>query len=381
MRYTKNLIVIMLGFLAITASAQQPTANPTHPNATFTVNGATVPLGTNDFNVFGQSTIQLEIATAVSGSQPVILASGILMPTAIPTPWGGTIDLIGVQVLADGYSFSTGTFLDYMAFTPFGISFGVPNYITNSGTVLGSLQAIVIDPTNTPIPLRNSVAVRLTTGYKETVYTMGDDDFVQHTISTVLPIRFYDTNYTHFHIGSNGFVTFGFGTDNYNSYVSDFFGGLGGSTNPAVAVAFADLNRDGQTSGATYAVIEEPSRIVVEFRNQRHYLANDPAGTFSCEFLLNGWSDVRLNVGGFIPGTSPLDDVIIGLSDGTGAVGVNTNLSDATGHGIANAIGVYQTPFGVGPDSICEYFTTGMQPAFATALFFDMGLGRFAILP
>ncbi|HGY90723.1 MAG TPA: hypothetical protein ENK43_06085 [Planctomycetes bacterium] len=364
------------------AFAQQPGCDPGHANARLVINSTVPALGSNDVDLAGSPIITIDVSTSLGSTEDVILILGTLACGALPTPWGGSIDMSAGEVVADGLGLTTGTFLDYLAHTPFSLAASLSG--ANPPTaVLGTTQAIVTDPTNMPFAFRNTLAIRSTFGVAETVYTLADDDFVQHTLITANPIEFCGVSATQFFVNSNGFVTFNAGSNDFSETLGEFFDGWGSAPNPGVAVAYSDLNRGGLTSGATYAVRESGNGVQVEFRDQIHWSSQEPAGTFSVTFLDSSFSDTRIDLTGFIPATTATDDIIVGVTDGDASVGIDTDLSDGMGTGISSNIGSYTSPLG-GPDSIGELIPANTAPGFGTVQFFELGFHgscRWAITP
>ncbi len=370
MNLGKTLFVLVI--LAAIACAQQPGCDPVDVNALLDLNGAAPGPGSNDVDLAGVSIININVDTSLATQEDVILILGTLGCGALPTPWGGSIDMSAGAVVADGLGFTTGTFLDYLAHTPFHLALST-NGINPPTGVLGTTQAIVTDPTNSPFQFRNTMAIRATLGEAESVYLLGDDGFVQHTLVTAPPIEFCGATYTQLYINSNGFVTFNAGSGDFTESMSEFFNGWGSAPNPGVAVAWTDLNRNGTSSGASYAVQETQSGSVrVEFRNQVHWSSIEPAGDFSVTFLANPFSDTRIDLTGFIPATLATDDVIVGVTDGDASVGNDTDLSDGMGTGISSVIGTYVSPAGA-PDSVGELIPANTAPGFTSVLFFELG--------
>ena len=132
------------------------------------------------------------------------------------------------------------------------------------------------------------------------------------------------------------------------------------------------MNPGGIQSGATYAVRESANGVTVEFRDQIHWSSNEPAGTFFATFPAGNFSDVSVDLSGFLPATLATDDVIVGVTDGDPLVGIDTDLSNGMGTGIASNIGVYVSPVG-GPDSVGETIPANTAPGFASVLFFELG--------
>jgi hypothetical protein len=328
--------------------------------------------GSSDVIIGGSTFLAIDVFSALGTPEKVILIGGVLGCGAVPVPWGGSLDFSAGSALIDGFGMSVGP-LDAFASTPFSLFLSTGGSGLAAGQCAGTVQCIVTDPTNPIFPLRNSIAIQMC-GDLETVYTLGDDANVQHTLSVANPINFCGGSYTQLYVGSNGVVSFGSGSNDFTETMPDFFNGFGTiAPNPGVAVCYSDLNNGGTSSGATYAVIEGPNGVTVEYRNQNHWAPNEPAGTFSCTFIDNSWSDTRLDYSGFIPATVGTDNVIIGVSDGDNTVGSDTDLSDGLGTGIANAIGSYASISVLAPDAVGELIPANTPIGFSTCLFFENG--------
>ncbi|HGY90722.1 MAG TPA: hypothetical protein ENK43_06080 [Planctomycetes bacterium] len=363
--------LLFLAVAVLPLSGQRPGCDPGHPHAAITLNGQVPLVGSADVNLAGATAVTVDVTTSLGSSEDLILILGTLGCATLPTPWGGALDLSSGAVIVDGVGLSTGTFLDYLGHTPFSLTAGISGANPPS-SVLGAVQAIVTDPTQAPFPFRNSMAIRGTFGDIETVYVLGDDDFVLHTFTLAAPTEFCGATYSQLFVNSNGFITFAQGSTDFTETMPEFFGGWGIAPNPGVAVAWTDLNPGGIQSGATYAVRESANGVTVEFRDQIHWSSNEPAGTFFATFPAGNFSDVSVDLSGFLPATLATDDVIVGVTDGDPLVGIDTDLSNGMGTGIASNIGVYVSPVG-GPDSVGETIPANTAPGFASVLFFELG--------
>ncbi|MCA9322577.1 MAG: hypothetical protein KDB53_17680, partial [Planctomycetes bacterium] len=342
----------------------------------------------SDVTIAGPSPLFIDIFGGSPGEK-VILIAGTLGCGALPTPWGGSIDFSGGSVVLDGFGLTTGP-LDALAQTPFSLGIGAGPGLP-PGVLLGTVQAIVTDPTNA-IPLRNTIAAQISTASSAmTVYTLPDDGFVQHTLISAPPVAFCGGSFSQFFIGSNGYITFGAGSSDFSETMGEFFSGFVIPTvtpNPTVAVAYGDFNPGGTTSGSTYEVTEDPfGNVFVDFKNQNHWdgTAPEPAGDFGAIFPNNGgvFGDVLIDLSAYIPATTLIDaSIIVGVSDGDSNVGIDTDLSDGFGTGIATNIGTYVSPMGA-PDAIGELIPAMVLPGFSFVTFFDQGMGscEWQILP
>ena len=211
---------------------------------------------------------------------------------------------------------------------------------------------------------------------------MPDDGFVQHNL--IGSISLYGQQHTQFFVGSNGYITFNAGANNFAESLADFFGGLGDSSgtnqpNPAVALYFSDLNRDGSSvSGSTYKIIENivTNTVEVQFNNQQHWSSVEPAGDFSVLFSNND-ERITFDYTNFIPGTMAVDNGIFGVSNGDPTVGTDTDLSDGFGTGTSAVQGSFVS--GASPDSIGELIPANTPFGSQIYNFTDVGIGDWVI--
>lgn len=94
--------------------------------------------------------------------------------------------------------------------------------------------------------------------------SLGDDASSEHTLSEMASFSFFETDYTSFFVGSNGFVTFGSGDDNASATTANFF------SHPRIAGLDDDLNPAAGANG-TITVDETASQTAVTFDGVNHY--------------------------------------------------------------------------------------------------------------
>jgi len=124
-----------------------------------------------------------------------------------------------------------------------------------------------------------------------------DDDNVERTIPST---PFFGTDYTSFFIGSNGFVTFESGDNDFSESLGEFF-----SEQPRIAMLWDDLN---PALGGTVIFDEYSDRVVVTFEDVPEFFATG-ANSFQLVLNTNGVITMTyLNV-------SALDG-IVGISSG-----------------------------------------------------------------
>ncbi len=331
-----------------------------------------------------------------------------------------TVDVAGGQVLTLHGSFlgfdPNGTGAGSVVFDPLG-SMGGPYPATVVGILDNSgLSGPLSLPNPAPGPHRDGqglqvlvpplggggtylVQVNFASGFSPAVSVIGtvnglhttsmalDDDGVA-AVFLLSPISFLGQTVYYAYINANGYVTLGQGIFSSNESMSLFFSGIvPGVPNPIVAAWFSDLNPGGVASGATYDVIQDTATgaITCAFNNQIHSASNAPAGSFSCTINPFGFNpgSVLFNYAGFLPGPSPGDDGIIGVSDGDAlstALGTDTDLTNGLGTGLSSVQGTYVSP---GPhDSIGEQIPAGVTPPFpgGVLIFQNLGGGQFQIL-
>ncbi len=99
--------------LSAIAFAQQPGRDPGHANALLDVNGMGPVPGSNDVDLGGSVTININVLTNSASTEDVILIPGTLGCGALPTPWGDTrIDLTGFIPATAAPGFGTVLFFE-----------------------------------------------------------------------------------------------------------------------------------------------------------------------------------------------------------------------------------------------------------------------------
>ena len=211
-----------------------------------------------------------------------------------------------------------------------------------------------------------------------TSYTQNDDDFVVHLLS--VPVTFYGTTYNELYIGSNGYITFGAGSNQNSGGQSGFNAGLGTPGTPGVAALFTDLNPIGMLSGATYEVIEDSGAGTVEviFRNQLFWSTFESAGTVSVIFGLGGANSVDFDYSSFVPAIVGSASVTFGVSNGDPLTPI-TDFSNGLGTGLFSSLiqgGGSGFLSAAGGDSIAEDFLQNQALPFTQCISFrDLAVG------
>lgn len=341
-----------------------------------TAGGGSVDLGINGNIGIGQvvtvqmpSTLDITLTDNNGPGNPFILLAGSgISCMAIPLAWGGSVDLAGISIVADGIS--PVTVFDFMAVTDFQVS--VPANCSQAGTNGPALQAIHQDPTAAPIFFNHTGAAGIlysNAALITTVYdALGDDSSVQHLLGmdpcagyNGQSITFGGATYSDLYIGSNGQVTFNGGSNDFSPTTAEFFSGWNSGL-PGVAVFWIDLARSSAVSDSV--VITEDlvaGTVSVDYKNQEFWSSQTPAGDFSCTFGALGIDTLTIDLTATLPGAVSDADPIVGVTDG--AVG---GLDTAHDYDVAIAAGggAYSTPAGSAPESICEqYLQSGADPA------------------
>ena len=370
------------------------------PNAKLRLQGQTAsvvdPVG-HDIPLTVPGNLTLEIDSGANTEQPFILLAKVespgdpscFAPEAITTPFGaggGSIDMTmaGIEVVLNGFAPGVlGLFSKTDSNGLFAISTVAPVGLVDLRVCF---QAIVADPSAAGgmFMLDNTElgSVLFQGSITNLIPGLPDDGFVQHLLN--VPISLYGQQHTQLFVGSNGYITFNAGADDFSESLADFFGGLGSNPgtnppNPAVALYYSDLNNGGSgVTGSTYKIIENlvTNTVEVQFKNQQHWAANQPAGDFSVLFS-NDDKRITFDYTNFIPATTAADDGIFGVSNGDPTVGTDTDLSDGFGTGTSAVQGSFVS--GASPNSIGELIPTNTPFGSQIYNFTDVGIGDWVI--
>lgn len=134
-------------------------------------------------------------------------------------------------------------------------------------------------------------------GTTTSVLALSDDSFVEKSIPST---PFFGTDFNSFFIGSNGFVTFGSGDNDFSESLFEFF-----SQEPRIAMLWDDLN---PATGGTITFDEYSDRVVVTFEDVPEFFST---GQNSFQLVLNTNGVIAityLNV--------DTSDGIVGISNG-----------------------------------------------------------------
>jgi subtilisin family serine protease/Leucine-rich repeat (LRR) protein len=133
-----------------------------------------------------------------------------------------------------------------------------------------------------------------------TPLSLGDNDYVQLTLSDGNGINFYGTSYDAFYVGSNGYITFLSGDDDNTESYEDHF------SQPRISCLFDDFDI---SSGGIISWQELSDRVVLTWRDVPEFNTLN-SNTFQVEMFYDGFIRLSyLNVDAL--------DGLVGLSDGS----------------------------------------------------------------
>ncbi len=130
---------------------------------------------------------------------------------------------------------------------------------------------------------------------------LGDDSFAFVKLSSPITVSLYGNSFTSFYVGSNGYITFSEGDQEYSESLENHFNRL------RVSALFHDLN---PSSGGQVSWKYMIDRVAVTWQNVPEYNSSNP-NTFQIELFYDG--NIRLSW--LVIGA---ESGIVGLSDGLG---------------------------------------------------------------
>ncbi len=141
---------------------------------------------------------------------------------------------------------------------------------------------------------------------------LGDDDSALYQLGPGRSFEFFGQTYTEFHVGSNGYVTFGAGDTDATASLVDHF------SLPRISAHFTDLD---PTSGGRISVTELEDRVAITFDDVPYY-DEVLSASFQIELFYDG--GIRIT---WIT-LDPFNEWLAGLSDGEGTpLGDESDLS------------------------------------------------------
>lgn len=175
-------------------------------------------------------------------------------------------------------------------------------------------------------------------------------------------IRHYGQNYGQIFVGEDGIITMNAPNTDFTATLAEFFAGPSLAGNPAVAALWTDLFFTPNYLGfllPSVTVVEDPcaGTVDVVWENQSYWTSASPAGTFSVRFGAMGPDSIRFDYSGLLNDIGNFDPAVVGISDGSSAVGaVKTNLT--TLGGIQTVFPGYMST--AGPESIGESISSSL---------------------
>ncbi|MGD8786101.1 MAG: hypothetical protein PVJ60_01650, partial [Phycisphaerales bacterium] len=131
--------------------------------------------------------------------------------------------------------------------------------------------------------------------------SLGDDDYESISLNGEAMVFIYGNSFTSFYVGSNGYITFAEGDNDYSDTLFDHFEML------RISALFNDLN---PAAGGQVSWKQLADRVVVTWENVPEYSGSNP-NTFQVEMYFDG--RIRLSWLGI-----EADSGIVGLSEGLG---------------------------------------------------------------
>jgi hypothetical protein len=183
----------------------------------------------------------------------------------------------------------------------------IPDYFTEQFTGDNDLdnQSVLLTPNGTYdfyAACAESITALPTDPTGGTVLSLSDDDFQLVTVGDGKRVSLYGTEYTSYYIGSNGYITFTAGDDDYDDTLAEHFGPL-----PRISALYDDLN-PADAGQISWKQLED--RVAVTYRDVPEFSAGS-TNTFQIEMYFDG--AIQLSYLAIAAG-----DGIVGLSRGDG---------------------------------------------------------------
>jgi hypothetical protein len=140
------------------------------------------------------------------------------------------------------------------------------------GLTMKKITTILLTFCTLMVVSHSTMAALYTSEYGDVLANVSNcDDCFDGPISfgTGHDINFYGTTYADFFVGSNGYVTFGSGSNDYVSVPLDIQ-----AINPMIAGLFTDLDSRSDAGSVIYANTSVPGEIIVTFIMLGHYDRN-----------------------------------------------------------------------------------------------------------
>jgi len=251
-------------------------------------------------------------STAAGNPFDILVVQG---PAVWANIWTPTGQKSNINFFDPSLFFAFGFFNALMPAGPQQIPFASP---TVPATI--SLQMVVADPTSADgFWLSAAWELRTATCATSSInHPLGDDASVQVALGIgndhecVNSIPFYGTSYTDLFINSNGFVSFGSGSDDFTASVSEFANGM-----PRLAGLWTDLSPN--AAGFVNSTDTSAGVLTVTFNQVPEYSAfgvSSVRHTFDMVFDTAAGTCAIQN---YTPGSGHSTDSIVGITPGGGA--------------------------------------------------------------
>jgi len=349
---------------AILAGGAAAQCTPSTGSVDLTLNGNVAAGQTLNLTGAPGATTTIALSHTGGAAVPFILAGGnAIACQTLFLAFGGTIDIVGADVLLNG--FTPTTVLDLLATTDFSITYGTE--CSANGASGPALQAVHAEPGVPPFNLAVTGAIQAAysapAGIISTTYeNWGDDSAVMHSTAPACPggasttMLMGTVNYQEAYICSNGPITFGGGTNDFSSTAGELFSGWAAGY-PGVSPRWEDMGRPSALNDKL-TITEDTVNNTVEFSftGQEAWGSGAALGDWKCTFGAAGPGSIVIDLSAALPSA---ENDVVGVSDGgpsgpTGTAGTDSILD----LDMAAAAG-YTTATGAGPESICEEFGAG----------------------
>lgn|GEM_PF-1955560 len=193
-----------------------------------------------------------------------------------------------------------------------------------------------------------------------TTIALGDDDFASVAIGGGESVSFYGNTFTSFFVGSNGYVTFVVGDDDYDETLAEHF------ALQRISMLYDDLN---PSAAGTVSWKQLSDRVAVTYQNVPEYNTTD-SNTFQVEMFFEGGT-VRVS---YL--SMDASDGIAGLSAGDGLSPdfLNTDLSTSGGCGPRTPMPAF-APYDVTKDRYISFVPNNTNQSVALQLELVSGPG------
>ena len=197
-------------------------------------------------------------------------------------------------------------------------------------------------------------------------------------ISLGVPVVYGGVTYNQIFVSQFGVISMGAAFPILFNDEASFFGLANTAPVPAVTPGWAFFGGSGFFGGGAVDVVENPvtGTVQVGFMNIFHGFTNGlPAGSLVSTLGSVGANSVSFDHRAYRESALSGDDLIVGVTDGDENIGSDTSLTNGSGTGILNLLGLFQSSSA--PDSIAETFAPGQPLGFTSPINFIDLTGNF----